>query len=251
MSIAKEKHYWSQLRSALTAGQWLAQFPAKDPRGSQLSWSELFRKFNKHCKGFNDVSELASQNYGLALLLASNSLNEDEDYASVRDFSVELGDESVLPPERIEEAVEGYETLKKLQSANSDVRVNNPFSPPSCVLKSLFLIQSVSFALAYYAYALGRPSDCLSHLAQVPDFSQIQAFVPKTATASSSTSNLLTIPGSTAPASASSSVTGGFPSFIDPSVAEVRDGRGWALTETFRSLCLQGTLFIPLHAAST
>ncbi|KAJ2923781.1 hypothetical protein H1R20_g13313, partial [Candolleomyces eurysporus] len=219
MSSVKEKHYWSQLRSALTAGQWLAPFPAKEVNAKPLSWDNLFRKFNKHCKGFNDVSELASHNYDLALLLASSSLNEDEDYADVRDFSVELGNESVLPSERIQEALKGYETLKALQTANSD---------------------SVSFALAYYAYALGRPSDCLSHLAKVPDFSQIQAFVPKTGTASSSTSNLLTIPTSTAPASASSSVTGGFSSYIDSSVAEVRDGRGWALTETFRSLCLQG-----------
>lgn len=121
-ATAKEKHYWSQLRAALTAGQWLADFPAKTPQASQLSWSELFRKFNKHCRGFHDVSEVASQTYGLALLLASNSLNEDEDYADVRDFSVELGDESILPPERVEEVSQGYETLKKLQSANSDVR---------------------------------------------------------------------------------------------------------------------------------
>ncbi|KAJ2933762.1 hypothetical protein H1R20_g3330, partial [Candolleomyces eurysporus] len=83
MPSVKEKHYWSQLRSALTAGQWLAQFPAKEPGGKQLSWDELFRKFNKHCKGFNDVSELASYNYDLALLLASSSLNEDEDYADL------------------------------------------------------------------------------------------------------------------------------------------------------------------------
>ena len=121
MSSAKEKHYWSQLRSALTAGQWLAEFPAKTPQGAQLSWSELFRKFNKHCKGFSDVAELASQNYALALLLANSSTNEDEDYAGVRDFSIELGGESLLPPERIEEALVGYETLKSLQSGNSDV----------------------------------------------------------------------------------------------------------------------------------
>jgi hypothetical protein len=87
MSSAKEKHYWTQLRSALTAGQWLAQCPAKDPHGTPLPWHELFRKLNKDCKGFNDVSELASHNYGLAILLASSSLKEDEDYADVHHFS--------------------------------------------------------------------------------------------------------------------------------------------------------------------
>ncbi|KAF5331811.1 hypothetical protein D9611_008907 [Ephemerocybe angulata] len=216
MSSAKERHYWSQLRAALTAGQWLAQFPAKTPQGAPLSWSELFRKFNKHCKGFNDVSELASQNYGLALLLATHALNEDEDYGDVRDFSLELGHECILPSERVEEATAGYEAVKALQSANSD---------------------SVNFTLAYYAYALDRPSDCLQHLAQIPDFSQIQQFIP--GTSRSTTSTLLTIPGASRAPSASSSVTG-FSSFIDSSAAEIQDGRAWALTETFRSLCLQG-----------
>lgn len=122
MSNAKERHYWSQLRASLTAGQWLAQYPAKDPRGGQLSWTELFRKFNKHCKGFHDVSEIASQTYGLALLLSTHALNEDDDYRSPRDLSIELGKECILPPERGEEATEGYEKLKSLQSANSDVR---------------------------------------------------------------------------------------------------------------------------------
>lgn len=102
------------------------------------------------------------------------------------------------------------------------------------------LFQSIHFTLAYYAYALGRPSDCLSHLAQVPDFSQIQQFIPNTTR--SNASNLLTIP---AAPSASSSVTGGFSSFVDTSAQEVRDGRGWALTETFRSLCLQGAYVDP------
>ncbi|KAF6752725.1 hypothetical protein DFP72DRAFT_1133180 [Ephemerocybe angulata] len=216
MSSAKERHYWSQLRAALTAGQWLAQFPAKTPQGAPLSWSELFRKFNKHCKGFNDVSELASQNYGLALLLATHALNEDEDYGDARDFSLELGHECILPSERVEEATAGYEAVKALQSANSD---------------------SVNFTLAYYAYALDRPSDCLQHLAQIPDFSQIQQFIP--GTSRSTTSTLLTIPGASRAPSASSSVTG-FSSFIDSSAAEIQDGRAWALTETFRSLCLQG-----------
>ena len=57
---SKDKHYWSQLRGALTAGQWSSNFPAKAPNGSALTWSELFRKFNKHCHGFRDITEVAS-----------------------------------------------------------------------------------------------------------------------------------------------------------------------------------------------
>ncbi|TFK25843.1 hypothetical protein FA15DRAFT_755465 [Coprinopsis marcescibilis] len=215
MSSAKERHYWSQLRSVLTAGQWLAQFPAKAPNSVQLSWAELFRKFNKHCKNANDVAEIASQNYALALLLAASSLNEDEDYGDVRDFTVELGNECLLPAERVEEATAGYNALKALESSDSD---------------------SLNSALAYYAYALGNPTECLAHLSSRQlDFSRIQS----QGSTRSTTSNLLAVPTNGAP-SASSSVTGGFSLFADPSVPQVQDGRGWALTETFRSLCLQG-----------
>ena len=36
------------------------------------------------------------------------------------------------------------------------------------------------------------------------------------------------------------SYTGSFTSLVENIVPEVRDGRGWAMVETFRSLCLQG-----------
>lgn len=121
----KDKYYWSQLRGALTAGQWSAQFPAKAPNGTALSWSELFRKFNKHCIGYSDVAEVASQTHALALLLAANSKDQDGDSPpQTGEFPLELGDESVLPQERKAEAKEGYETLKKLESSNFDVRVD-------------------------------------------------------------------------------------------------------------------------------
>ena len=50
MADIKEKHYWEQLQSALTAGQWDSSTPARTPKGVLLSWSELFRKFRKHTK---------------------------------------------------------------------------------------------------------------------------------------------------------------------------------------------------------
>ena len=123
MTSVKDRHYWSQLRAALTGGQWLAQHPAKTPHGAPLSWSELLRKFNKHCKGFKDVAEVASQTQGLALLLSASSLNEDEDRESEAEiFQLQLNGECILPQERVEEATSGYETLKNLETSNFDVR---------------------------------------------------------------------------------------------------------------------------------
>lgn len=123
MSQPKDRHYWTQLRAALTAGQWSSTTPAKAPNGTPLSWSELFRKFNKHCKGFRDVVEIASQTQALALQLAACSTDGDEDgVGHCENFPIELGSESQVVPERLEEASAGYEVLKKLESSNFDVR---------------------------------------------------------------------------------------------------------------------------------
>ncbi|KAI0758571.1 hypothetical protein BD413DRAFT_599405, partial [Trametes elegans] len=48
----------------------------------------------------------------------------------------------------------GYNAVKQLDASGSD--------------------KSVKAALAYYAYALRRPSECLDHLAQVKDLSDAQ-----------------------------------------------------------------------------
>ena len=129
MASGKDKHYWTQLRAALTGGQWATATPAKAPNGTPLSWAELLRKFNKHCRGFTDVTELASQTQALALLLAakgSSQLNDrdlDGDDASPLG-PLALGDECVLPEERQEEARAGYNALKQLEGAHSDVCLN-------------------------------------------------------------------------------------------------------------------------------
>ncbi|KAF9467554.1 hypothetical protein BDZ94DRAFT_1155674 [Collybia nuda] len=218
MSHQKDKHYWTQLRSALAAGQWSVQYPARAPNGIALSWSELFRKFNKHCRGFNDVSEIASQTQALALLLAANSKDEDQDDAVEGvQYPLNLGAECILPEERVEEASAGYEVLKRLESSNFD---------------------TLNFALAYYAYALGNPVECLVHLEKVPNIMHLQNHIPAQNSSRSSATGLL-VPGSEA-ASSFSSAGGSFASLADSSAPEIRDGRGWAMTETLRSICLQG-----------
>ncbi|KAL0569229.1 hypothetical protein V5O48_012743 [Marasmius crinis-equi] len=228
MSNPKERHYWTQLRAALTAGQWSSSQPAKAPNSVPLSWSELFRKFNKHCKGYSDVAEVASQTYALSLLLIANSRNEDQDEpVRSEEYPLDLGDECILPEERIQEAKEGYEILKKLESSNFD---------------------TLNFALAYYAYALGNPSECIAHLSKVPDVSHVQNHIPLPSTLRAST--LLTVPG-TERSSVSSTTSGSFVSDISSSMTEIKDGRAWAMVETIRSLCLQGMAHEKLHPTET
>ncbi|KAJ6558200.1 hypothetical protein B0H19DRAFT_1028834 [Mycena capillaripes] len=211
----KDKYYWAQLRAALTAGQWAAQFPAKAPNGTALSWSELFRKFNKHCTGYKDVAEVASQTHALALLLAANSKDQDIDRPpKAGEYSLDLADECLLPEERVAEATACYEALKKLESSNFD---------------------TLNFALAYYAYALGNPSECLSHLRKVPDVSHINEHIPVQTTTTRTTTLSLQVPGSTAP-----SISSAAGSSTSDSSADINEGRAWAMTESFRSICLQG-----------
>lgn len=137
MSHTKDKHYWTQLRVTLTAGSWDASFPGKAPNGSPLSWSELLRKFNKHCVGFTDVAELVSQTQALSLLLTANSKDhniDDDDGRQPNDLS--LGDECVLLEERIEEGSAGYAVLQGLRSNKSDVsHVSNIYTHVCLIVK--------------------------------------------------------------------------------------------------------------------
>jgi len=121
MALAKDRHYWSQLRSALTAGLWSSPTPAKTPKGVALSWSELFRKFNKHVKGFTEVAHIASQTQSLALLLEADSLEVSSE-GDRSDGHLALGDECTLLEEHIPEAREGLEALMKLEASKLNVR---------------------------------------------------------------------------------------------------------------------------------
>ena len=121
MALPKDKHYWSQLRSALTAGHWSSPTPAKTPKGIPLSWSELFRKFNKHVKGFAEVTNVASQTQALGLLLGADSA-EGGLICDQSDGCLALGDECALPEERIPEASEGLEVLMTLEASKLNVR---------------------------------------------------------------------------------------------------------------------------------
>lgn len=121
MAHGKDRHYWTQLRAALTAGAWASSAPAKTHNGFFLSWSELLRKFNKHCAGFQDVAEIASQTQALSIWLSANAADEDQ-LGSEPDGQLRLASECMLLPERVQEAAAGYDALKQLKSTRSDVR---------------------------------------------------------------------------------------------------------------------------------
>ncbi|KAG2136578.1 uncharacterized protein EDB93DRAFT_1168404 [Suillus bovinus] len=219
MAHAKDKYYWAQLRATLTAGQWSSLSPGTAQNGSPLSWFHMIRKFKKHCKGFQDVAEVASQTQAIFLLLGADTENVDQ-LGLENDDELVLGDECLLPPERIEEARGGYEILKSLDSKNFD---------------------SLHLALALYAYALGQFSECLSYLSQVPKLLEAQTHIPPSFTTRSDNS-ALQVSGSVT--ETSSSWTGSFVSADSPgSTADVKDGRAWAIIESIRSTCLQGMCF--------
>ncbi|THH16080.1 hypothetical protein EW146_g4495 [Bondarzewia mesenterica] len=220
MAQIKDKHYWSQLRSALTGGLWGSATPAKAYNGASISWFELLRKFNKHCHGFKDVAEIASQTQALALLLAEGADDADLD-GDVRNpvGSLALDEECVVSQGRREEAKAGYDTLRRLESeSNSD---------------------SLRLALAWYTYALDRPQECLSYINQVSDLADAQSsFNPSSSVRA--TASILQVP-SVAGNGSSSSFTGSFaPSDTSSTMADVQDGKAWAAIEIFRSVCLQG-----------
>lgn len=235
MSTPKERHYWSQLRSALTAGQWETSHPAKALNGTSLSWPELFRKFNKHCRGYGDVAEVVRQVQALGLLMWAKESSEAArgkqtgqdaggDNEEGKRGQLALDGECFVPAEHREEAKAGYDILQSLQSSNFD---------------------QIHLTLAYYAYALGDPSLCIAHLEGVPALLQFQNHIP---TFGSTKSSISQGQGLLAPsvnyAPSTTSFSGSFSSVVDTTPVEIRDGRAWALSETVRSVCLKGPSWI-------
>ncbi|KAF9059567.1 hypothetical protein BDP27DRAFT_1341214 [Rhodocollybia butyracea] len=210
MSLTKSQHYWSQLRLALVSGQWASSDPAKNPSGQPLPWPELFRKFKKHCASDRELIEVVEQVRELALLISVNeSLRSNSDggeHGEEDEYLLELGNECMLAPERIDEARTGYDVLKKCGS-NFD---------------------TLNSALAYYAYALGKPEECLAHLAKVPDVSPVLDLVPLPVTLRAATNG-----------SSSANLNAGT-NANSISLTEIKQGRAWAMAETLRSVCLQG-----------
>ncbi|KAI0258551.1 hypothetical protein BC834DRAFT_975040 [Gloeopeniophorella convolvens] len=221
MAHSKDKHYWTQLRIATTGGAWGAPYPAKAFNNTPISWSELLRKFNKHCHGFSEVAEVTSQTQALSLLVAVGTTDSELDSdRRPGEEPLALGTECLVAEEHADEALTGFDVLKKLEleHTNSD---------------------SLKLTLAYYSYALGNPDMCLSYLAQVRDLANVQG---RPGAVDSLRSNTTTLQ---APSVSDNTSSGSFiGSFVSSdsaaSIADISDGKAWAATEAVRSVCLQG-----------
>jgi hypothetical protein len=144
----KDKHYTTQLRAALTAGSWASPAPGKAPNGIPLPWPELFRKFDKHNAGHPHATELAAvatQTQALALLLGASAARGevgdaalDGDAPWATSGALALGEESLLAPERMDEARVGYDALRGMADGSKvrgslcthmHDRLKNQYSP--------------------------------------------------------------------------------------------------------------------------
>ena len=183
------------------------------------------------------MANVASHTYTLALSISEDSPNEDEDTDGL---TLGIDTECLISQRKVEKIEAGYEELQSLESSNLDVSQ----SISLYFLFKQFPQQTIHFALAYYAYALGNPAQCIAHLEKVPDLYQVRTHLPTTLGATFSSTNLST----THIAPSITSFTPSFTSVVDSTVPEVRDGRGLAMVESFRSICLQGpSLSSPLR----
>ncbi|EJD00430.1 uncharacterized protein FOMMEDRAFT_91112 [Fomitiporia mediterranea MF3/22] len=202
MAEYKRIHYWNQLQAALTAGHWDSSTPGKTPKGSFLPWSELLRKAKKHAKQ-KDVPEAASQTYYLSLLLCTTKKPSKEldvkDCHGVEKFW--LGDECVLLEERREDALKAYEGLQQLDSSEEYVKQS----------------------LAFFAYALGRPSECLEYVSGLAFADRLISEKPTVlVTSVDEKSEKSSIPP------------------VSSTQMEVKNSDAWFLMEALRTVCLEG-----------
>ncbi|KAL5501019.1 hypothetical protein ACEPAH_9406 [Sanghuangporus vaninii] len=202
MTDFKWTHYWKQIQAALIAGHWNSSNPGKAPNGTLLPWSELFRKAKKHSK-HSDVPEAALQTYFLSQLLSTTkaAVRDVEEKSQIDGDGFGLGDECILLQERREDALKVYEDLQQLNSSDEYVKQ----------------------ALAYFAYALSRPSECLEYVSGVAFAEQLLSSNPSVSVTSEDekTERL------------SQRLTHSAP-------AEVSDDSVWVFMEALRSTCLEG-----------
>ena len=99
----------------------------------------------------------------------------------------------------------------------------------------------MKLALAYYAYALENPVQCLSYLNQVRDLANVQSRLNAVESLRSNTSSIQS--SLTVDNASSASFIGSFVSSETTQiVADIADGRAWSAIEVVRSVCLQGDL---------
>lgn len=233
MALAKDKHYWTELRTAITAGQWDSNTPGKDQGSRTLNWANLLRKFNKHCPGQNEFAEVVSQTQHLHLQLAAGQQKSTTDSSSAS--PLDLDDETILPEERQQEGQAGYNVLSAIPSPSEVSPAAEPHIYFGLDLNPI--LKSTLLALAYYAYSLSRPSESFEILSQVKDLTHPLKRTPTSKSVTSASSTLQSGVDQTSVSSWAGTFTTVEHSQVNP---DVKDGRAWASIETVRSVCLKG-----------
>ena len=142
MALTKDRHYWTQLRTAITASRWESELPGKDLKGYALNWANLLRKFNKHCPGQNEFAEVVSQTHHLSLQLAASQRELVTDGSQRSQVGpLDLGDEVILSRERQQEGQAGYDVLKAIPSPSEVRSLKLTYCSDSIVISSLLCLR--------------------------------------------------------------------------------------------------------------
>ncbi|KAG8942346.1 hypothetical protein FRC04_003798 [Tulasnella sp. 424] len=228
----KAVHYEHELNAALCRGAWAESSPAKTHKGVPISWSELLRKYQKHCKSPNIIA-VAQQTRDLSLLLVASGPTPTA--FSPADFDLDCsesdnvfnrGEEYILSDERQASAKPILAALLEADGGDSGVLL----------------------AKAYVQFAMKNSKDCLETFSRVD-------FDGPTPTISATGSNL-SAPGSAfnslgtssglSALGAAISHTGtlagsvGLTELSKRLEAEVGEGKAWQVAERIRGRCFEG-----------
>ncbi|KAG9019248.1 hypothetical protein FRB90_004810 [Tulasnella sp. 427] len=231
----KAVHYEHELNAALCRGGWAESSPAKTHKGVPISWSELLRKHQKHCKT-PSLATVAQETRDLTLLLAASGASPTS--FSSTDFDVDSSESDNVFNRRDEYvlAEERQSSANRIVAGLSDADATN---------------SGVLLAKAYVQFAMKQCNDCLGTLSRVD-------FDGPTPTVSTTGSNL-SAPGSAFNSLGTSSGLSALEAAISRTgtlagsvgltelskrlEAEVGEGKVWHVTERIRGRCLQGITY--------
>lgn len=246
----KAVHYEHELNAALCRGAWAESSPAKTHKGVPISWSELLRKHQKHCKSPNSkkqsyftcsyldlffpvVSAVAQQTRDLSLLLVASGPTPtafspaDFDFdCSESDNVFNRGEEYILSDERQASAKPILAALLEADGGDSGVLL----------------------AKAYVQFAMKNIKDCLETFSRVdfdgptPSISATGSNVsaPGSAFNSLGTSSGLSALGAALSHTGTLAGSVGLTELSKRLEAEVGEGKAWQVAERIRGRCLEG-----------
>ncbi|KAG8959567.1 hypothetical protein FRC00_001448 [Tulasnella sp. 408] len=231
----KAAHYEHELNAALCRGAWAESSPAKTHKGVAISWSELLRKHQKHCKA-NSLNTVAQETRDLSLLLVASGPTPTS--FSPADFDFDCSES-----ENVFNRGEEYALFGERQASAKQILAT--------LLKADAADDGVPLARAYVQFAIKDSKDCLETLSRV-DFDGPTPSISTTGSnlsAPGSAFNSLGTSSGLSALEAAISRTGtlagsvGLTELSKRLDAEVGEGTVWHVTERIRGRCLQGMAY--------